>query len=298
MSTPAFSPALLLIAAIAAGAAMDATIKHLAQTNSVLLVITVRYAIAVLFSLAIWARAGQPRVTGEVWRAHIARGFIIAVSSASFFWAITVLPLVEAVTLTFVYPLVVPFIAHAMLGEHMRLQSVFAAVLGFAGVALSLLGAPSLHQSPLHLYGVIAVIFSALTFAVSIVMMRARAQADGPEIVGVMSSLVPGLILAGPAIALSAPPNLADWAGFLFLGFIAAAFMYLIAHAYARAEAQKLAPLHYTELLWASFYGFVLFHETPRPQIYFGAALIIAACLFNAYDGRRLRQTTAAAAEG
>jgi S-adenosylmethionine uptake transporter len=242
----------------------------------------------VLFSLAIWVRASRPPITREVWRAHIQRGFLIAASSATFFWAITVLPLVEAVTLTFVYPLVVPFIAHAMLGEHVRVQSIFAAVLGFAGVALSMLGAPPPSQSPLHLYGVAAVIFSALTFAVSIVMMRARAQKDGPEIVGVMSSLVPGLILAGPAIALSPPPNLGDWLGFLFLGFIAATFMYLIAHAYARAEAQKLAPLHYTELLWASFYGFVLFHETPRVQVYAGAMLIVAACLYNAYDERRL----------
>lgn len=64
--------------------------------------------------------------------------------------------------------------------------------------------------------------------------------------------------------------------------------MYLMAQAYARAEAQQLAPIHYTELLYASLIGFFLFHEVPRPEIYMGAALIIAACLWAAYDERRL----------
>jgi drug/metabolite transporter (DMT)-like permease len=64
--------------------------------------------------------------------------------------------------------------------------------------------------------------------------------------------------------------------------------MYLISHAYARAEAQQLAPIHYTELLWASLYGYLFFHETPRPQVLLGAGLIIAACLYTAYEERRL----------
>jgi S-adenosylmethionine uptake transporter len=281
-------PALVLIAAIATGSAMDATIKYLSQTNNVLLVVVSRYAVAVFFSLFVWAHAGRPRITTEMWKAHAARGLVIAICSSTFFWALTVLPLVEAVTLSFIYPLVIPFIAHATIGETVRPSSVAAATLGFAGVAVAMLGAPPPQQSPLHLYGVAAVIFSALMFAVSMVQMRERAQKDGPAIVGILASLVPCLILAGPAIAIAAPPRLEDWPGFLFLGIVATAFMYLMAHAYARAEAQRLAPLHYTELLWASLYGFLLFHEKPRAQIYLGAALIIGACLFNLYDERRL----------
>jgi S-adenosylmethionine uptake transporter len=71
--------------------------------------------------------------------------------------------------------------------------------------------------------------------------------------------------------------------------------MYLMAQAYARAEAQQLAPIHYTELLWASAIGFTVFRETPRPEIYAGAALIVAACLYAAYDERRLAQIKASA---
>jgi S-adenosylmethionine uptake transporter len=292
----AFPPLLIMLAAIAAGATMDATIKYLAQTNPVLIVALARYAFASVIALAVWWHAGRPRITPVMWRGHALRGVIIAFSAVTFFWSLTVLPLAEAVTISFIYPLIAPFVARAMLGEQVRPSAVIAAVIGFAGVLIAVFGTPSTEATEQHTLGLIAVLFSALTFAVSMVLMRARALADGPIIVSLMASFIPGLIVAAPAIAFSAPPHLADWPLFVFLGIVAALFMYLISHAYARAEAQQLAPIHYTELLWASAYGFVLFHETPQPQLFLGAALIIAACLYAAYQDRKLTAKPVSAA--
>jgi S-adenosylmethionine uptake transporter len=61
-----------------------------------------------------------------------------------------------------------------------------------------------------------------------------------------------------------------------------------MAQAYAGAEAQQLAPIHYSELIWAGLLGYLVFDEIPRIQIYLGAVLIIAAGLFAAWDERRL----------
>jgi S-adenosylmethionine uptake transporter len=284
----AFPPLLIMTAAIAAGATMDATIKYLAQANPVLIVALARYVFAAAISFGVWWHAGKPTITAVMWRGHALRGVIIAFSAVTFFWSLTVLPLAEAVTISFIYPLIAPFVARAIVGEHVRPSAVIAAVIGFAGVLIAALGTPSTEANDQHTLGLIAVLFSALTFAVSMVLMRVRALADGPIIVSLMASFIPGLIVAAPAIALSPPPHLSDWPLFVFLGVIAALFMYLISHAYARAEAQQLAPIHYTELVWASVYGFVLFHETPRLQLFLGAALIIAACLYAAYQDRKL----------
>jgi S-adenosylmethionine uptake transporter len=223
-----------------------------------------------------------------MWRAHGVRGFVIAGCATTFFWALTVLPLAEAVTLSFIYPLLVPFVARLILGEPLRVSSVAAAVVGFLGVLLAMQGAPSQAESPQHMLGVAAVLTSAALFSLAMVLLRARAKIDGAPIVGLMTSVIPAMIVAAPAIAVSSPPTWGDWPGFLLLGALAAVFMYLMAAAYARAEAQQLAPIHYSELIWASVIGYVIFHETPRPQIFFGAALIIGACLFAAYDERRV----------
>lgn len=286
-------PALVLTLAIVAGSAMDATIKYLGQANHILIVGFARYAVAGVFAYAIWAHAGRPTITREMWRAHTLRGFVIAATAMTFFWALTVLPLAEAVTLSFIYPLIVPFVAWLMLGERVRTTSLLAAGIGFAGVIIAMQGAPPTEEDPQHTLGIIAVLVSAALFSVAMVLLRARAQSDGAAIVGLMTSLIPGLIVAGPAIALSPPPRFEDWPFFLMLGALAAVFMYLMAQAYARAEAQQLAPIHYTELLWATAIGFVIFHETPRVEIYVGAAIIIAACLFATYNERRIAAAAA-----
>lgn len=284
----ALPPSLVLTIAVVAGASMDATIKYLSQTNSVLLVAFGRYAFGALFSALIYWRAGLPKITAAMWRAHALRGVVIAACAVTFFWALTVLPLAEAVTLSFIYPLLAPFVAWMLLGERVRRASIAAAGLGFVGVVIAAQGAPSTEDSHMHALGVSAVLASACLFALAMVLLRQRAQSDGPVIVSLMTSVIPGLLVAGPAIAFSAPPHPPDWPVFLMLGAFAAVFMYLMAAAYARAEAQRLAPIHYTELLWASAIGYVIFHETPRPQIYLGAALIVAACLYVAYEERRL----------
>ncbi len=288
MRTASLSPALLLVAAIVAGSGMDAAIKYLAQTNHVLVVTFGRYAIGASFSLGIWAHAGRPAISAEMWRAHGLRGFVITGTALGFFWALTVLPLAEAVTLSFIYPLIIPFVARFMIGERLRLSSLAAAALGFVGVIIAAQGAPSAEEAPLHAYGVAAVLFSALMFALAMVLLRARAQTDGAVIVGMMSSLIPAIILAVPTLLIATPPTLADWPGFLVLGALAAAFMYLIARAYAGAEAQQLAPIHYTELIWATLLGYAVFHETPRPEIFAGAVLIVAASLYARNEERRL----------
>jgi S-adenosylmethionine uptake transporter len=71
-------------------------------------------------------------------------------------------------------------------------------------------------------------------------------------------------------------------AGAALLAFVS---LMLLSWAYARAEAQHLAPVEYTAFIWASLFGFLLFGEAVRPLTLIGAAMIVGACLIAA--GRR-----------
>lgn len=284
----ALPPALVLTLAIIAGASMDATIKFLAESNHVLLVAFGRYLFGAVFSFLIYWRAGRPAISAEMWRAHGLRGFVIATCAVTFFWALSVLPLAEAVTLSFIYPLMAPFVAALILKERIRASSVICAVIGFGGVIVAMQGAPSEAESPQHDLGVAAVLVSAFFFSIAMVLLRERSQKDGAPIVGLMTSFFPGVILLIPTIVFATPPVLETLPFFLLMGALAAVFMYLMACAYARAEAQQLAPIHYTELIWATAIGYLIFQEVPRAEIYMGATLIVAACLWAAYDERRI----------
>lgn len=280
-------PLLLAAAGIAALAAMDAAIKHLSQTNHVLIVSLGRYVLGAAFAFVIWSHAGRPVITAEMWRAHGLRGLVIACSATSFFWALSLLPLAEAVTLSFVAQLLVPPVAWIMLGERMRLVNLAAIALGFAGVLIAVQGAPSAAEAPERPLGVALILFAAVTYAISIALVRARAQLDGAPIVNLLASLIPALFVAAPALVFGTPPRLSDAPIFLLMGLLAACGWYLLARAYAKIEAQRVAPLQFTELIWAALLGFVFFRELPRPEVVAGAAVIVSACALVFWDERR-----------
>jgi S-adenosylmethionine uptake transporter len=75
--------------------------------------------------------------------AHLLRGTLITVTAFLFFFALTRLGMAEAITLSFIAPLLIPPLAHLFLGEKMRGPVVLAALVGFAGVLLTVQGAPS-----------------------------------------------------------------------------------------------------------------------------------------------------------
>jgi S-adenosylmethionine uptake transporter len=283
------SPVALAAIGTALLCVMDAVIKQLALTNGALAIALGRYVFGAIAAGAIWNAAGRPKITLEMVRAHALRGVLIATSALCFFYALGVLELVEAITLGFLAPLLVPFAAWALLGEKPRSSSLLTVAIGFIGAIIAAYRPSAQSDAPDHILGVAAALTASVTYALSIAMLRGRADKDGAPVVGLMQTLMPMAIVAGPAIALSPAPPLADIPWFFAMGILGAMGWYLLIGAYARSEAQRLAPIEFTALIWASFFGFVFFQEVPRLQVYAGAALIIAACLFAAWEERRTR---------
>lgn len=273
-------------AGIAVLCAMDGVIKHLVATNDSLVVTLGRYLFGAMFAAVIWLRSGRPTLTREMWKAHAARGVVIAISASLFFWCLSVLPLAELIVITFVAPLIVPFVARAVLGEKLRPRSLIAGAVGFGGVLVAASGGDNFSPDNQRLLGIAGALTSAVTYALSITLLRGRAGKDGPVAIGVLASVIPGAIITLPTLLTGEMPPAADLPDFLALGALAASGMYLLARAYASAEAQVLAPLEFTALIWAALIGFAFFGEAPRLQVWIGGAVIIAACLWGAQKGK------------
>jgi S-adenosylmethionine uptake transporter len=282
-------PLALAILGIAALCGMDGVIKHLERTDEVLFVTWGRYVSAGAFALVVWVRAGRPRVTREMARIHALRGVVITGCALTFFWGIHVLPLAEAVTLSFIAPLVVPFVARVALGEALRPNSLVAGALGFVGVLVALSGEPPAEDGERHPLGAAAILVSATLYAVSLTLLRARSGKDGPAVVSLLGAAYPTLILAVPALAFAQRPAPAQLPWYVLLGLLGALGTYVLSAAYARAEAQQLAPSEFTALGWSWLIGWSFFDERPRGQIWVGAAIIVAACGLAAWDEWRAR---------
>jgi S-adenosylmethionine uptake transporter len=268
---------------------MDVAIKHLVLRYHVFMVLFGRCLFATLFAWILWRRAGRPAITREAAIANTVRGGVIAVSASGFFYAVKVMPLVEAIVLAFIAPLLIPFFAWALLKEAPRPSSLVAIAIGCLGAFLTVSGAPAAERGPDYLLGLAAILGSAVGYVLSITLLRQRAGKDGPEIVSLFTALIPGLIVAAPAFMWGAPPALADVPIFAAMAALLVGGMMFMTMAYARAEAQALAPMEYVALIWAAIFGFLFFREVPRAELWIGSSTIIAACLFAAWDERRSR---------
>ncbi|MGL4542288.1 MAG: EamA/RhaT family transporter, partial [Polymorphobacter sp.] len=118
-----------------------------------------------------------------------------------------------------------------------------------------------------------------------LVVLRARAAVDGSVVVTLMGSLVPLLLLAPALLVLPAAsramPALAALPWFVLLGVLGNLGVQLLSRAYARADAQTLAPLEFTALPWAAALGWLFFNESVAPAIWLGGGIIAAACIWS-----------------
>lgn len=288
------SPILIAVGGVACLCLMDAVMKHVVTSFHPVSATFGRSLMSLAFALPMWLAVGRPALTRDVLQAHAIRGTVMALSAGSFFWALTVLPLAEAVTLSFVAPLIIPFMAWALLGEKPRLTSLAAGVVGFAGVLVTTQGAPASADTPARTMGIVMMLVAAVAWAGSLVLLRGRASRDGPAIVVLMGGIVPAILLSPAAILIGDVPS-GDALAWLFVAAgLTVGGVWLLTRAYARAEAQVLAPIEFTALAWAALLGWLFFAEVPRLEVWAGAAIIIGACLFAAWDERRGRPSPTA----
>jgi S-adenosylmethionine uptake transporter len=273
MSSP--RPFLVAAAGIAALCALDATVKELTRSYPVAYAVLGRYVFGTVFALAVWWWQGRPTLTRDMLPAHATRGILIAVTAFLFFFSLTRLGLAEAITLSFISPLLIPPLAHLLLGERMRGPVLLAALLGFVGVLITVQGAPSFGGE--RGLGVAAVLGAALTYALAAIVMRARAAKDGSTLLTLTSAVIPMLLLSPAAVGAPLPTTSA-LALAVLAGLLGNVGVQLLARAYAGAEAQALGVLEFTALPWAALFGWLFFHEAVRPQVWIGAAVIFAAC--------------------
>jgi S-adenosylmethionine uptake transporter len=149
---------------------------------------------------------------------------------------------------------------------------------GFAGMLVIVAGQTGLSFGG-SFSGVAAVLVSAVTYALSMVLLRARAQTDPVVTIVTIQNVAPAAILLVPALLVWQQPSPADWGVLTLLGTLGVLGHLLMARAYAKAQAARLAPLEYTALLWASLFGFAFFGEVPTPTTLAGAALIIGGAV-------------------
>lgn len=257
---------------------MDATIKDVAARYPTFEVAFLRYTagLVVIGAVVGWVRPGWP--SRELIVVNSIRSVLGAVLAVTFFFALSALPLAETIALSFLSPTFLALFGAWLLKEHLSPRIGVALAVGFLGMLIIVGG--KLGQAtygPLALLGAGAALISAVLYALSLVLLRARARTDPLPLIVLVLHIGACVLLMLPALWVWRTPTLQDAAIFGATGLLGTGGHLLLANAFARSQAAKLAPYEYTALIWAVGLGFAVFGEVPGLTTILGALFVVAS---------------------
>ncbi len=277
---------------------MDAVIKHLSGSYGTLQIVHMRYLGGAFFAILIVLAVRRVWPSWDSIRGNAIRALFMIMTALSFFYAVSILPLAEAVALSFMAPLFMAFIARWLLGEAIRPSIMMAILLGLAGVGVILNGKISLGVlDGRTISGLVAALICPIAYATAMVLVRKQTAKDPIEIITLLSALIGWLLLLpitallwGVGETIGIPTRefsfvairQDDIVAVVGLGLLGTGGHLLLTWAYARAHAARLGVLEYTAFIWASVIGLFWFSEMPTLWTFLGTGLIIGGCLIAA----------------
>lgn len=196
-------------------------------------------------------------------------------TAVSAFYAFTVLPLAQTYAILFASPLLITILAIPVLGETVRLRRWLAVIVGLTGVMVVL--QPGATELTL---GHAAALTAAVGGSIASIIVR-RIGADERPVVMLLYPMVANFVVMGASLAFVYIPMPIEHLGLVAL---VAAFAWTagrcIIVAYQSGEAAIIAPMQYSQIIWATLYGALFFDETIGRPTLIGAGIIIASGLY------------------
>ena len=268
--------ALILASTVFLGAS-DVTAKYLSATLPSIEIAWIRFLVFALI-MAPSMLPGSPlyALRTKNLGLQLMRGTALLGSSLFFISGLRFLPIAEASATGFVAPL--------FLGESVGLRRWIATAVGLIGVLIILRpGSGAFHPAAVF------PLVSAFAWACTLIMTRMMSGMERAVTTMTYSSIAGVCILSALVPSVWVTPSWHDILFGIFIGVASTAGQWIVVLAFRYADASVLAPFSYSQLLWVSMLGFLIFGEVPDIWTVTGAAFIVASGLYTAHRERLRR---------
>ena len=213
---------------------------------------------------------------------HLIRATSGVLAMYCFFYALTHIELADAMMLKMTAPIFIPIIAIVWINEYVTLKTIFAILIGFAGVIVYLN-----PNAEIQLAALIGLIGGALA-ALAKVSIRKMSDTEPTARIVFYFALFGTLISSIPVITgdYYFPDSYQEWTLLFMLGLTGTCGQFCLTHAYRIAPASQVGPFTYSSLLWASLAGWFFWSEIPSTNTLIGASLIITSGILLLYRKR------------
>lgn len=264
------------IAAFALFSTHDAVIKALGSTYAPFQVIF----FSVLFGFPPVALSMSAERALDNFRPHhpwwlAARTVGILISMVCGYYAFATLPLAQVYAILFTMPLLITALSVPFLGEIVGIRRWLAILVGLFGVLIVV--RPGVE--PLSL-GHLAALTAAIVNSFGAIIVR-KISSDERSAVLILYPMAATLVVMAVLIpGVYKPMPLFDLGLAALIGVLAFGGQFLSILAYKRASAGVVAPMQYSQILWATLFGALFFNEFPDQFVFIGAAIIIASGVY------------------
>ncbi len=257
-------------------AGLGGLIKYLADSGMHVFEIVFLRNLAGLIVLIPWfLKNGTSAMKTQRPGLYFVRGLFGFISMLAWFWAVTTIPLAEAVALNFTAPIFGTVLAIFVLREVVRLRRWVAIIVGFLG-AMIILRPGAIEPST----GTYLALLAAATMACSItcVKMLSRTESTPAMVAWAQIIILPMSFL--PAMYVWEMPSLEALVVVAAMGLCATFGHLFFTRAYAIADATYVMPFDFSRLIFSAIIGFIFFAQEPDIYVWVGAAVIFASSVY------------------
>jgi len=188
------------------------------------------------------------------------------------FLAFHLMPLANVMAIGFLQPIVIALASVLFLGERINRYGWAAVVLGLVGVQLVIMPSGSVIDR-----GALAAAGGMICSAASMLLQRNLTAHQTPLHITVIFMIVSSLVLLPSLLMSWVTPNGWQLAGLIAMGLASGPLQLLMTQALYHATAATVAPMSYTNMLWAVLIGYLWFGDVPTLAVLGGSIVVIVA---------------------
>jgi S-adenosylmethionine uptake transporter len=257
-------------------ASQDAIVKFLGATYKIPEILFFRCIVIILVAAAMTHLRREPSFLKSPAKGLLLmRSSFILLAWFCYYTAAQRLQLAEMTTIYFAAPIIVVLLSVVVLKEKVGVDRWLAVLTGFAGVAVAMNPSHRVDFVPAGL-----VLIAACCWATTAIMVR-KMSTTTTSLNQMMASSVIFIVACGAMLpAVWQMPAWGDLALMGLLGLVGATAQFMLYEGYRFAPASLVAPSEYTMLIWATGYGYLIWHDWPTTDTMIGAALIASSGLW------------------
>jgi len=255
---------------------MDGFAKYLSADLPVLQITWARYFFTVAFTFPIMFFFYRNQLKwSDKPKLQFIRGLILLIANICFFYSISVISLAKALTLAFVAPLIVTAFSPMFLGEKVGFRRWSAVVIGFVGSLVVIRpGFVEINLASLAALG------TGIMYGFYLIITRKLSTSDNPLLTLLLTGVVGAVIITCVMPFVWVTPSLNQWSMMAAIGVFACIGHLFLILSLKYADASKLAPFSYFEIITNIIIGYYFFSDFPDNWTFLGLFIIVLSGIY------------------